>query len=293
MYILGAGAEIGDLEDLVWVMEQLIDMETEQHNWRPACSFCPTWCRKMQTTRIWSADWRRRNDLGAPSNRRPGLAQSLRAAQTDAQAEPRAAWRSHTDNPARFRLSRAERESNLRATLLGLQAEQEKRRSAWRCTADGRGCCTLLVEMLGSTQQRAAWTTVVTLLSVFVTVLCATRMLVSQFAGTGDNIHKTPCHAGEGHTFAFYLVAYWTLVLVTFLGLLWRHLRTMELQRRSRPSRQPEAQPEPEPEPEPEIVYGARGHPVRMSADGSDDEYSSCGEDDPSWRSRRRQSDNR
>jgi hypothetical protein len=282
MYILGACAELGDLEDLVWVMEQLIDMETEQHN------FCPKCCSKLQATRIWNADWRSYERMANPPNDHRILLQAQRGAQDDTASTPRAAAGSHTNNPSRFRQSRAERESTLRTTLLRLQAEQERNRAGWRCAAGGRSCAPL-AEVLWGTQQRAAGAVVTTLLSVFVTVLCVTRILVSQFAGTGDGSDKTLCHANEGGRFAGYLVAYWILLLVVLIGLLWRDLRSKELKRLSRQSRRMEERESGREgdRSRPETIFDARGlRPDRTSAGRADDGYSSGGEDDPNWRGR-------
>ena len=121
------------------------------------------------------------------------------------------------------------------------------------------------------------------------TVLCVTRILVSQFAGTGDGSDKTLCHANEGGRFAGYLVAYWILLLVVLIGLLWRDLRSKELKRLSRQSRRMEERESGREgdRSRPETIFDARGlRPDRTSAGRADDGYSSGGEDDPNWRGR-------
>ena len=177
-----------------------------------------------------------------------------------------------------------------RPALWDAGGQQERNRAGWRCAAGGRSCAPL-AEVLWGTQQRATGAVVTTLLSVFVTVLCVTRILVSQFAGTGDGSDKTLCHANEGGRFAGYLVAYWILLLVVLIGLLWRDLRSKELKRLSRQSRRMEERESgrEEDRSRSETVFDARGlRPERTSAGRADDGYSSGGEDDPNWRGRRR-----
>eukprot|EP01043_Picozoa_sp_COSAG02_P015089 COSAG02_NODE_634_length_19259_cov_9.871347_8_plen_2349_part_00 len=301
MYILGANADIDDLEDLVWVMEQLINMEAQQHSFCPKC--CQKGCQRVHGAvsevqvilpRGFVEGLREAFD-GGQDRAEPG--QTIEGGQSD---EPE--LQSLTANPARFRKSVAQRESDLRTTLVQLQAQQKRHRPSVSCCA-----CQNVAQALWGSQQRAVATVVVSLLSVFVTVLCVTHMLVSKYAGTGD-ASKTLCQPDAGHLlglisvergyYAWHLIIYWVFTLVVLpLGLLYRRVRKVQAEaQRAKSSAviptsnlfQPE--PEPEPEPAPKLEVFARSHTASLdsAADQSDDDnYSSGGEDDPNWRAKR------
>eukprot|EP01046_Picozoa_sp_COSAG06_P033819 COSAG06_NODE_3487_length_5273_cov_1.389254_3_plen_684_part_00 len=286
MYILGANADIDDLEDLVWVMEQLINMETQQHTFCPKC--CQKGCRRVQGAVLEVPGILPRGFVeglrevfdGGQDRAEPG--QAIDGGQSD---EPER--QSLTANPARFRKSKAQRESDLRTTLVHLQAQRKRQRPSFSCCA----CrCQNVAQALWGSQQRAVATVVVSLLSVFVTVLCVTHMLVSKYAGTGDDtyagtggeVSKTHlCQPDEGYIlgfihvqrgyYAWHLILYWVFILVFLpLGLLYRRMRKVQAEAARRvgstviptsysfqpepePEVEPEWQPEPEPEPEPEL----------------------------------------
>jgi hypothetical protein len=155
-------------------------------------------------------------------------------------------------------------------------------------------------------------------------VLCVTHMLVSKYAGTGDEVSKARlCQPDEGK-YAWYLILYWVFILVFLpLGLLYRRMRKVQAEAARRvgstviptsysfqpepepevePEWQPEPEPEPEPElgpqavwqpeqepePEPELFARSRAASLDSAAGQSDDDgYSSGGEDDPNWRAKR------
>lgn len=233
MYILGATADPDDIEDLVWIMQQLKNMERKQHEFRPAC--CrgnnaetdlvePPWMlEQRQTASNPNADHRA---LGTGLSLDPAnLARhtELTAAGSTRQSKDAALFgaddKDDEKNRGMLRRSITQRESRLEAWMRARLREEQRERRKNRRTCD-RLLAYCAITFFG-TRTRSSVSAFVAAGSIFLTVFAVVHVAAFYTKDDADCSMKL-WGITDDVIYSDILFVYWTFMLVVLpLVLLW------------------------------------------------------------------------
>lgn len=234
MYILAATADVDDIEDLVWVMQQLKNMADTQHTFTPKC--CARARDKYDVTK---PNWvlealeaqQRESQTSAEGGSEAGSIPSVTGIlgegllltkasmlRTTWETQPHVTdLRAATRSQGNFRQSISQRESRLEAFLEEQQQQEDRDRQQ-----KGRSCTALYeycAELFFGTRSRSALTAFMLALSVFLTVFCLVHIVASTEKTITGEICQNNGLFGDGSAVLIY---YWSFLLgVCPVMLLW------------------------------------------------------------------------
>eukprot|EP01043_Picozoa_sp_COSAG02_P070766 COSAG02_NODE_12662_length_1513_cov_1.027581_1_plen_423_part_00 len=234
MYILGATADADDIEDLVWIMQQLKDMEVKQHQFIPRC------CRGNNehfTEPEWFQEQKRKTGNDPTQKyRKFGDFMRLDAPNIVRETDLTAAGSTHQSVDAviadpgmdaatggHFRRSVTLRESRLEAWMRARHKEEERERRKKRRIRDRlHAYC---ARTFCSTRARAFLSATGVAVSVWVTVFSLVHIASfynRQVDASGNACEMKLWGVDDNVIYGYILLSFWCLILIVVpIVLLW------------------------------------------------------------------------